>query len=105
MFVRTRHRPSLGSTVVFKIHLADDGGTIFGRGEMVRHSSSDQEGIDGVAIRFLSFARDGAVRLQDFLEKRVSDIDAEPRTWQDTWPETKDRLDREQNDDVILEFE
>ena len=105
MFIRTRHRPPLGSTVVFKIHLENEGGTVFGRGEMVRHSSPDQEGIDGVAIRFLSFARDGAVRLQDYLESRVTGMDAEPRRWQDTWSETTSRMDREQNDDVILEFE
>ena len=41
MFIKTRHRPPLGTTVVFKIHLADEGGTVFGRGEMVRHSSPD----------------------------------------------------------------
>jgi hypothetical protein len=105
MFVRTRHRPSLGSTVVFKIHLADEGGTIFGRGEMVRHSSPDQEGIDGVAVRFLSFARDGAVRLQDFLENRVSDVGAEPRTWQETWPARENAVDGEQQENIILEFE
>ena len=105
MFIRTRHRPALGSKVVFKIHLAGEGGTIFGRGEMVRHSSPDQDGIDGVAIRFLSFARDGAVRLQDFLENRVSEMDAEPRAWQETWPAPENGPDGETEEDFILEFE
>jgi len=91
--------------VVFKIHLENEGGTIFGRGEMVRHSSPDQEGSDGIAVRFLSFARDGAVKLQDYLENRISGMDAEPRRWQDTWPETKTRLESQKDDDVILEFE
>ena len=105
MFIKTRHRPPLGSTVVFKIHLADEGGTIFGRGEMVRHSSPDQAGIDGVAVRFLSFARDGALRLQDYLEGRISEMDAEPRLWQDTLPEVENGLNGEQGNDIILEFE
>ena len=105
MFIRTRHRPPLGSKVVFKIHLADEGGTIFGRGEMVRHSSPGQEGIDGIAVRFRSFARDGAVKLQDYLESRVSGLDTEPRRWQDTWSKPENDPDSEQGEKVILEFE
>jgi hypothetical protein len=105
MFIKTRHRPPLGTTVVFKIHLADEGGIVFGRGEMVRHSSPDQQGIDGVAVRFLSFAKDGALKLQDFLESRIAGMDAEPRLWQDTLPEIENGLDGEQGNDVILEFE
>lgn len=105
MFIRTRHRPPLGSKVVFKIHLANEGGTIYGRGEMVRHSSPGQERIDGFAVRFLSFARDGAAKLQDYLEGRISGSEPEPRIWQDTWPKSEKRLDVEQDDDVTLEFE
>ncbi len=105
MFVKTRHRPCLGSKVVFKIHLSGEGGTIFGRGEMVRHSSADREGVDGVAIRFLSFARDGAVQLQDFLESRVSGMDAEPRTWHESWPSRENGFGGEREEDITLEFE
>jgi hypothetical protein len=105
MFIKTRHRPPLGTTVVFKIHLADEGGIVFGRGEMVRHSSPDQQGIDGVAVRFLSFAKDGALKLQDFLESRIAGMDAEPRLWQDTLPEIENGVDGEQGNNVILEFE
>jgi hypothetical protein len=105
MFIKTRHRPPLGTTVVFKIHLADEGGIVFGRGEMVRHASPEQQGIDGVAVRFLSFAKDGAVKLQDFLESRIAGMDAEPRLWQDTLPEIENGVDGEQGNNVILEFE
>ena len=105
MFIKTRHRPPLGTTVVFKIHLADEGGIVFGRGEMVRHSSPDQQGIDGVSVRFLSFAKDGALKLQDFLESRIAGMDAEPRLWQDTLPEIENGVDGEQGNNVILEFE
>jgi len=105
MFIKTRHRPQLGSMVVFKIHLADDGGTIFGRGEIVRHSSPGQDTIDGVAVRFLSFASHGALRLQDYLEKHITGLDAEPRLWQDTLLETGDGPDGEGNNEIILDFE
>jgi DNA-binding NarL/FixJ family response regulator len=77
MFVNTPHRPQLDSTVVFRIHLPDEGGTVFGRGEVVRHSSPNQERVGGVAIRFLSFARDGAQKLQDYLESRITEPDPE----------------------------
>jgi len=59
--------------VVFKIHLSDSVGTIFGRGEIVRHATTGQGGVDGVAIRFLSFANDGALRLQEYLEKLTTE--------------------------------
>ena len=68
MFVKTLDRPQLGSTVVFRIHLPNEGGSVFGRGEVVRHSSTDKTIGDGLAIRFLSFASTGAQRLQDYLE-------------------------------------
>jgi len=73
MFVRTRHRPELGSTVVFRIHLPNEGGSVFGRGEVVRHSSTEKATGDGIAIRFLSFASNCAQRLQDYLEDRAAD--------------------------------
>jgi hypothetical protein len=73
MFVRTRHRLELGSTVVFRIHLPNEGGSVFGRGEVVRHSSTDKAIGDGLAIRFVSFASNGAQRLQDYLEDRAAD--------------------------------
>ncbi len=70
MLVRMEVQPKLGSPVVFRLHLADPGGTVIGRGEMVRHASRSQEGFAAVGVRFVSFAEDGAVRLQRFLESR-----------------------------------
>ena len=81
MFIRTEHRPQIGSTVVFNIHLSDGGGTIFGRGEVVRHSSSDKEEYDGIAVRFFSFGGNGALRLEDYLVTQIAGLDAEPRLW------------------------
>jgi hypothetical protein len=80
MLIRTRHRPPLRTPVVFKIHLSDTVGTIFGRGEIVRHSTAGQGGVDGVAIRFVSFAKDGAQQLQDYMEKLTAEPEPEPLT-------------------------
>ncbi len=72
MLVRTRHRPQLGSKVVFKIHLGDGSGPIVGRGQLVRHASDTKGRPEGVGIRFLSFAADGAERLAQYLAGRTS---------------------------------
>jgi DNA-binding NarL/FixJ family response regulator len=71
MLVRTRHRPQLGTTVVFKVQLGDGAPPVFGRGELVRHTSPAFGQNDGVGIRFLSFAADGAERLEAFLDQEL----------------------------------
>jgi CheY-like chemotaxis protein len=73
MLIRTQHRPPLGTPVVFKIRLSDTVGTIFGRGDIVRHATMGQGGVDGVAIRFVSFAKDGAQQLQDYMENLTAE--------------------------------
>ena len=105
MFVKTRHRPQLGSTVVFRIHLLEEGGTVFGRGEIVRHSSPTREKLDGVAIHFLSFASDGAQRLQDYLEDRVTEPEPEPETRQSPSSQPEKGPRGEPENKVILEFD
>jgi DNA-binding NarL/FixJ family response regulator len=71
MLVRTRHKPQLGSQVVFKIHIGDGNGPIIGRGELVRHANPNKKHHEGVGIRFLSFATDGADRLETFLKPNL----------------------------------
>ena len=78
MLIRTQHRPPLGTPVVFKIGFAEEFGTLNGRGEIVRHSTTGQGGVDGIAIRFVSFATDGAERLQNYLETMTAEPDPEP---------------------------
>jgi hypothetical protein len=73
MLVRTQARPQLGTPVVFRLHLSEKLGAVMGRGEMVRHASRMQGGFDGVGVRFKSFAEDGAVRLQSYLEELAGD--------------------------------
>jgi hypothetical protein len=109
MLVKTRHRPQLGSTVVFKIDLSDPVGTIFGRGELVRHATPEQGKVDGVGIKFLSFASDGAQKLQEYLD----DLNTEPEPESDPAPvatsaaetPSKPKPKKDTGPKVILEFE
>jgi len=78
MLVKTRHRPQLGSKVAFKIDLSDPMGTIFGRGELVRYSTREQGGVDGIGIKFLSFADDGEQKLQHYLEHLGRELEHPP---------------------------
>jgi DNA-binding NarL/FixJ family response regulator len=118
MLIRTQHRPPLGTPVVFKISLPDQFGTICGRGELVRHAAAGQGGTDGVAIRFVSFANDGAQQLQDYMERTTAEPEPEPLTdvVEDTANEAQPapkkvpstspaRGKRKPGDPVILEFE
>jgi hypothetical protein len=118
MLIRTQHRPPLGTPVVFKISPPDQFGTICGRGELVRHASTGQSGVDGVAIRFVSFAKDGAEELQSYLESLTTEPEPdllteieskptdEPQPAPEATPSTERvRKKRNPNDPVILEFE
>jgi len=118
MLIRTRHRPPLRTPVVFKISLPEQFGAVCGRGELVRHASTGQGGVDGVAIRFVSFAKDGAEQLQSYLEglttepepDLLTEIEAEspeaPRPPREpTPPVRRVRRKKNPNDPVILEFE
>ena len=73
MLIRTQNRPPLGTPVVFKIRLSDAVGTIFGQGEIIRHATMGQGGVDGVAIRFVSFGEDGAQQLQNYMDDLTSE--------------------------------
>jgi hypothetical protein len=73
MLVKTRHRPEIGSTVSFKIHLSE-AGTILGRGELVRYATEDQGNVDGIGIRFLDFSENGAARLHHHLVQNGSPV-------------------------------
>ena len=75
MLIRTQNRPPLGTPVVFKICLSDTVGNICGEGEIVRHATMSHGGLDGVAIRFVSFAKDGAQQLQTFMEGLTTEPD------------------------------
>ncbi|MCG6948131.1 MAG: PilZ domain-containing protein [Acidobacteria bacterium] len=78
MLIRTRHRPTLGTPVEFKINLPEELGTICGRGDVVRHATKAHGGVEGIAIRFVDFANGGTSQLQKYLEGLTTEPDPEP---------------------------
>jgi len=118
MLIRTQHRPPLGTPVVFKIRLSDAVGTIFGQGEIVRHATMGQGGVDGVAIRFVGFSKDGAQQLQGYMENLTAEpepdllTDVAPRRANGSQPAPKNapssRPERRKigpEEKIVLEFE
>ena len=105
MLVKTRHQRQLGSTVTFKINLSESVGTIFGHGELVRHATPTQGNVDGIGVKFLSFADDGAQMLQNYLDRLNREPDPAPVTKAvpktPSTPKHMGKLDP----DIILEFE
>jgi len=105
MLVKTRHRPQLGSKVTFKIDLSDPVGTILGRGEFVRHSTPGQGSVDGLGVKFLSFANDGAQMLQDYLDGLNREPDPAPATTAAPKTQAKAKRIGKLDPDITLEFE
>jgi CheY-like chemotaxis protein len=65
MLVRTGEVYPLGSRLSFEFHVGRDPQPVRGEGEVVRHTLPGREsGVRGVGVRFVSFERDGLVRLQ-----------------------------------------
>jgi hypothetical protein len=118
VLIRTQHRPPLGTPVVFKIHLPDGAGTICGRGEIVRHAAMGQGGVDGVGIRFVSFANDGAQQLEDYIGNLttepepdlLTDVASRPQNRSQPSPKTGSSARPRRNgvipeEKIVLEFE
>lgn len=69
MLVRTGEIYPLGSRLSFEFHLGGDHLPIRGEGEVTRHTTPGREMVRGIGIRFVSFERDGLVRLQRYLRE------------------------------------
>jgi CheY-like chemotaxis protein len=67
MLVRTGEVYSLGSRLTFEFHLGANQLPVRGEGEVTRQTTPGREQVRGVGIRFVSFERDGLVRLQRYL--------------------------------------
>jgi CheY-like chemotaxis protein len=70
MLVRTGEVYPLGSRLSFEFHLGGGQLPIRGEGRVVRHTLPGREGgVRGVGVRFVSFERDGLLRLQRALRQ------------------------------------
>lgn len=67
MLVRGGREFPVGSQLHFELVLPDSARLIRGRALVVRHSSLAREGVEGIALRIVTFEGDGAERLRDFL--------------------------------------
>jgi len=113
MLIRTQHRPPLGTPLVFKIGLPEEFGSLNGRGEIVRHATTGQGGADGVAIRFVSFASDGAQQLQDYLESMTTEpepgpppgVEAKPVASSEPAAQPKPEPKAKSEPEITIEFE
>jgi CheY-like chemotaxis protein len=114
MLIRTRHRPSLGTAVEFRINLPEDLGTICGRGDVVRHATKARGGIEGIAIRFVDFADDGVRQFRKYLDGLMTEPDPEPEVVKprprsnkpSTTASPRNRKNRNSAaEDIIIEFE
>jgi hypothetical protein len=65
----TDSRFPIGASIEFALDLPDAGGRIHGEAEVVRHAQALRDGVDGLGLRFASFAADGERRLVTFLER------------------------------------
>ena len=69
MLVETDTPFEMGEQVVVSIHIVDRDESISAKGEVVRRAVRDRGGVDGVGIRFLSFAGDGEKLIEAVLEE------------------------------------
>jgi DNA-binding NarL/FixJ family response regulator len=67
MLVRGGREFPVGSQLHFELALPDSTRLIRGDALVVRHSSLAREGIEGIALRIVTFDSDSAQRLRDFL--------------------------------------
>ena len=62
----------LGEHVVISIHIGDRDELISAKGKVVRRAVRERGGVDGVGIRFLSFAGAGEVRMNAVLAEALA---------------------------------
>ena len=67
MLLRGGREFPVGSQLHFELVLPESARLIRGHAVVVRHSSLAREGIEGIALRIVTFDSDGAERLRDFL--------------------------------------
>ncbi len=66
----TDSRIPVGSSVQFALDLPDGSMRVHGVAEVVRHASESRDRVDGLGLRFVSFATAGEHRLATFLDNR-----------------------------------
>jgi len=74
LLVQTDMLFEIGERVVVSIYPGDRDDPVVAKGEVTRQALSERGGVDGVGIRFLSFAADGELRIGSVLEGAFVDF-------------------------------
>ncbi len=69
MLIETDRRYDKGTRINVAFNLEDDERPISGVAEVVRHTQVGRDPVDGIGLRFLSFAGDSQRRFQSFLQR------------------------------------
>jgi len=73
MLVETETSFEPGEQVVVTINLGGQLGSVSAKAEVVRQAYSDRGGIDGIGVRFLSFAGDGKEKIDAVIDEALRD--------------------------------
>jgi hypothetical protein len=73
MLVETETSFEPGEQVVVTINFGGQRGSVSAKAEVVRQAHSDRGDVDGIGIRFLSFAGDGKEKLEAVLDEALAD--------------------------------
>lgn len=73
MLVETETLFEPGEQLVVTINLGGEQGSVSAKAEVVRQAHSDRGGVDGIGVRFLSFAGDGKQKIEAVLDEAFTD--------------------------------
>lgn len=73
MLVETETSFEPGDQVIVTINLGGQQGPVSAKAEVVRQATNDRGGVDGIGVRFLSFARDGKDKIMAVLDEAFTD--------------------------------
>lgn len=73
MLVETETSFEPGEQVVVTINLGGKHGSVSAKAEVVRQAHSERGGVDGIGVRFLSFAGDGKEKIEAVMNEALAD--------------------------------
>jgi hypothetical protein len=73
MLIETETSFERGEEIAVTINLGGQLGTVMARAEVVRLAHSEREGVDGIGVRFVEFARDGASRIAAVVDEALAE--------------------------------
>jgi hypothetical protein len=72
MLIETDTSFEPGENVVLTINLGGEHGSVSAKAEVIRQAHSERGGVDGIGVRFLSFAADGETKIATVLDEALA---------------------------------